>query len=154
MPKPADMVRCFLTVAWLLSAVLSARAQNADAILGQWLTGTGKAHIEIYRQHGLYQGRIVWLRAPFNEEGRPKLDVHNPSVALQSRPLIGMVNLTGFRYDKAEGVYTHGMIYDPESGKTYRCMMSVRPDGTLSVRGYIGFTWIGRTEVWQRVRGK
>ena len=129
-------------------------AQRADAILGCWLTGTGKAHIEIYRRHGLYQGRIVWLKVPFNDEGRPKLDVYNPSVALQSRPLIGMVNLTGFRYDAAEGTYTQGMIYDPESGKTYRCTMSLRADGTLGVRGYIGFTWIGRTEVWQRVRGR
>ena len=134
----------------LLSSKI-ARAQNADAIVGHWLTGSGKAHVEVYKQSGKYFGKIVWLKTPLNEQGKPKVDKNNPEDNLKDRPLMGLVNLWDFVY--SDGEYEDGKIYDPESGKTYSCIMKIKDDGTLSVRGYIGISLIGRTDVWQRVKG-
>ena len=42
-----------------------------------------------------------------------------------------------------------GRIYDPESGKTYKSVLS--SDGnTLSVRGYVGIKAFGRSQTWKR----
>ena len=48
------------------------------------------------------------------------------------------------------GAWTGGFIYDPEKGETYKSNMHLQPDGTLVVRGYIGISWLGRSQVWTR----
>jgi uncharacterized protein (DUF2147 family) len=63
--------------------------------------------------------------------------------------VLGLVILTGFKFDTDE--WSDGDIYDPEKGKTYSCTLSLKDSGTLKVRGYIGISLIGRTEIWTRV---
>ena len=43
--------------------------------------------------------------------------------------------------------YEDGTIYDPKNGKTYSCIIT-RNGKKLDVRGYVGFSWIGRTTTW------
>ena len=44
-----------------------------------------------------------------------------------------------------------GDILDPESGSVYRCKMHLEQDGSrLVLRGYIGFSLLGRSQTWQR----
>ena len=121
-------------------------AQNADDVVGVWLTDGGKSKVEIYKKGDEYFGKIIWLREP-NENGKPKVDKNNPDDDLKSRPLVGMELLSDFEFDDDE--WEDGEIYDPESGKTYSCEMTL--DGnTLNVRGYIGVSWVGRTTEWTR----
>lgn len=146
------MKQFLLHFLFLITISASAFAQNkGDAILGKWLTGTGKAHIEIYKDKNQYFGKIVWLKNPLNEEGKPKLDKNNPDEKLQSRPLMGLVNLSNFDYE-GDNEYENGKIYDPESGKTYSCIMTLKDADKLHVRGYIGISLIGRTDTWTRVK--
>lgn len=122
---------------------------KANDVLGVWLThGDKPAKIQIYRSGDQYYGKIIWLQYP-TENGRPKTDSKNPDQSKQSRPLMGLGILTGFRWDADD--WDDGHIYDPESGKTYSCTMTLKDPGTLKVRGYIGISWIGRTEIWTRV---
>ena len=44
-----------------------------------------------------------------------------------------------------------GTIYDPRDGKTYKCRMTLKKDGTLEVRGYLGLALFGKTVVWTRI---
>jgi uncharacterized protein (DUF2147 family) len=47
--------------------------------------------------------------------------------------------------------YQGGEILDPENGKTYRAKMKLEDGGkTLHVRGFIGISLLGRTQVWIR----
>ena len=124
-------------------------AQSADDVLGLWLTDDGKARIEIYKEQGKYNGKIVWLREPSNPDGTPKLDKENPDKELQKKPIIGLNLVKGFNYD--DGVWEDGEIYDPENGKTYACRMKLKGD-KLDVRGYIGVSMFGRTVVWTKVK--
>jgi uncharacterized protein (DUF2147 family) len=138
-----------------------ARADDGDAIVGVWATDPddegGQAHVEIYRNGSTYDGKIVWLEEPVylagdpdGEEGQPKVDTENPDPALQSRPIMGMVLMEGFVFD-GDDTWAKGTIYDANNGKTYKCKMRLEDSNTLKVRGFIGFSMIGRTEIWTRV---
>ena len=51
-----------------------------------------------------------------------------------------------------DGLWEKGHIYDPENGKDYKCKMTLASADVLRVRGFIGISLIGRTEVWTRVK--
>lgn len=75
-------------------------------------------------------------------------DIHNPQPALRSRSLCGLE--IGQRFSLIDATHaTGGSLYDPKSGNTYHGTMSVKGD-QLSLRGYVGLSIFGRTEIWQR----
>ena len=145
----------YLLLSLILTLVVTAAfvpADNPDAIVGTWLTGSKKGHVQIYKEGNRYFGKIVWLKEPNDPKtGRPKVDASNPDAKKQSQPLLGLVNLRGFRYD-GDNVWDDGKIYDPENGKEYSCKMTLRGNNTLDVRGYVGISLLGRTDTWQRVK--
>ena len=47
--------------------------------------------------------------------------------------------------------YEDGEITDPENGKTYSCYVKLENTNKLKIRGYIGFSLLGRTEYWYRL---
>ncbi len=63
------------------------------------------------------------------------------------------MNLREFDFD-GEDEWENGKIYDPKNGKDYKCYMEFEDDtkDNLKVRGYIGFSMIGRTTHWTRVK--
>ncbi len=124
---------------------------GADGCLGTWLTGSKKGHVLVYKQGDRYFGKIVWLKEPNDAAGKAKLDNKNTDEKLQSRPIMGMVNLSNFKY-QGENLWEEGKIYDPENGKLYSCKMTLTNPNQLNVRGYIGISLIGRTDVWTRVK--
>ena len=127
--------------------------KNADNIIGKWLTGSGNAHVEIYKNGNQYQGKIVWLSEPIDPETKkPKTDTKHPNADQHNRPLLGLINLWGFHYNDKEGHWEGGHIYDPKNGKEYKCNMTLKDKNTLNVRGYIGFSMIGRTDVWTKTK--
>ncbi len=130
----------------------------ADAIVGEWLTagGVNQARLRISREGGALNGEVVWLYQavfPASEgaewEGKPKTDRLNPDPALRARPIVGLLLLEGFRY-RGNQRWGGGTIYDPESGKTYKCKLTLSSDDVLDVRGFVGIALIGRTTRWTR----
>jgi uncharacterized protein (DUF2147 family) len=141
-----------LLFAYLLSCSLTAVAQTAEAdlVIGNWLVQDKKAKVQIFKRSNKYFGKLVWLKEPNNEQGKPKLDKENPEENQRSRPILGLELLRDFVYDE-DLVWEDGEIYDPKNGKTYSCKMTLSADGrTLDVRGYIGISLIGRSQTWSR----
>jgi len=139
---------CTLLMAIAFS--VTASAQNADAIMGTWVNPNGQDHILIYKRGNKYFGKLDWIKFPNDETGKPKTDKENPDPALKSRPDLGLELLKNFVFD-GDNVWDDGTIYDPKSGKTYSCKMTL--DGTsLRIRGYVGISLFGRTEVWTRLK--
>jgi len=127
---------------------------NADAIVGFWKTGDGKAVVEIYKQSSKYYGKIVWLAEPKDPAtGQPKVDKKNEDANLRNRPLIGLVNLRDFEFIKSK-LWENGKIYDPKSGEDYSCNIKMIDNNTLEVRGYVGISAFGRTDTWKRQKVK
>jgi len=129
--------------AWLLMAVLYPLKAQTDSIIGEWQDPTGST-LRIDRcGHEL----CIWI-AGISRNAPAGTDIHNPDAGLRQRPLCGLRIGTGFKPEhdnRASG----GTIYDPESGKTYHGEMKVEGQ-QLRLRGYVGFSWFGRTEIWER----
>jgi uncharacterized protein (DUF2147 family) len=147
---------CRLLVACLAASLLCffslrAYAQNAPCIAGTWVNDDATARILIYpAKGGQYAGKVIWLKEP-NYHGKPKTDYRNPDQKLRNRPIIGLVVLKGFKGDSGT-TFDGGTIYDPKNGKTYDCKITCRDGGkTLSIRGYIGISMIGRSTTWSRL---
>jgi uncharacterized protein (DUF2147 family) len=118
-------------------------AKAQDITKGTWYNDKKTAKIQFYYQNGKIFGKIVWLKEP-NENGKPKLDKNNPDDKLKSKPIMGLVFLKNFEKD-GDKAWEDGSIYDPESGKTYSCKMTLKNATTMDVRGYIGISLIGRS---------
>ncbi|MPR32212.1 DUF2147 domain-containing protein [Salmonirosea aquatica] len=146
------LVLGFVLLSLQTKGVFSGPADNPDAILGTWLTGSQKGRVQIYKQGNRYFGKIVWLQEPDDPKtNQPKTDRNNPDVSKKEQPLLGLVNLRNFSFSGAN-VWDQGKVYDPENGKEYSCRLTLRGNNTLDVRGYVGISLIGRTDTWQRVK--
>jgi len=151
MKKAILLVGLFLST--FISNQLFAQDVTGDVIIGLWETGTGKARVNIIKSGNYYYGRIVWLREPINEEGKPKVDKNNPDETKRSAQLLGLRMLTSFEF-KGNNLWEDGTIYDPESGSTYSCTINMTDNNTMNIRGYIGISAFGRTDVWKRLELK
>ena len=138
------MKKVLLSLATLLLLSVTALANSgADAILGEWLSQEKDGKILIFKQGDQYFGKISWGKTP----GRK--DTNNPDEKLRNRDLLGTVILKNFKFTGS--AWENGTIYDPNSGKTYDCILKVK-DGnkTLDIRGFVGSPMIGRTSTWSR----
>ena len=124
-------------------------ATVSQSPIGVW--ETGQSHVEVYKCKELLCGRIIALAEPLDKDGEEKTDKNNPDSALKSRLLIGMNFMEGFS-QKSDKNWEGGTVYDPRNGKTYKCKMTLKNDGTLKVRGYVGISMFGRTVAWSRVK--
>ncbi len=140
-----------ILIIFLLISANNLSAQNKDALIGKWLTSSGDAQILIYPTGSKFSGRIVWLKKPNDNIGKPEIDDKNPDQNLAKRPVIGLEILKGFTYSN-DGVWEGGTIYDPKTGKTYSCKISMIDPNQIHVRGFVGISILGRTETWSRVR--
>ncbi len=137
------------TIVTMLAMLLLAEGVSADPSVagGTWLSGDGDGLIEVQINGTGISARI--LGSPNKDPDRPKTDVKNPDASRRGRALVGLEIFSGFTYG-GDGEWSGGFIYDPNSGKTYRCNLKLVDRNTLKVRGYIGIALIGRTEIWKR----
>ena len=138
-----------LTFAALFICLQSLAFAQTLSPLGTWTNHEKEARFEIYKCGDKLCGKITWLKEP-NRDGKPKTDINNPDKKLQSQPLIGLVFLKSFEYDE-NNKWDDGTIYDPKSGKTYSSYMQMLSKDKIEVKGYIGISLIGRSQVWTRV---
>ena len=134
---------------------------SGDGILGIWKTYDARdktgSGVEIYREKDKYFAKIVSLTEPNwpagddqGMAGKPKNDRYNPNADLRSRPIIGMQFMHDFIYNVGKNIWEDGRIYDPDCGKTYKGKMTLTSANRLEVRGYVGISLLGRTEIWTR----
>lgn len=145
------MKKSVLVFSLVLLAILQLQAQ-AGRIVGIWLTENKNSQVEIYQTSGgTFEGKLVWLEDPLDEDGRPKRDKENPDRSLRTRPLKGIVLLKDFTYHAGSREWREGTIYDPESGRTYSAYMKLEDQNTLRLRGFVmGMRFLGRTSTWTR----
>lgn len=69
------------------------------------------------------------------------------------QPIIGMQIMWGVHKDGDQ--WDGGHILDPSNGKTYKVKLNLADNGSkLKVRGYVGMSLFGRTQVWKRATGQ
>ena len=141
LPRLARLAIVVISLTWQPAAA------DENDIVGTWLTGDGDGWVDVVRTGTGISGVVAGT--PNDDPDRSRFDVKNPDPALQERELLGLELFSGFRFD-GEDRWINGRIYDPNNGKTYRCIITVLDDNKLKVRGYIGIPMLGRTEIWTR----
>ena len=140
---PSKMRITALLPALLLIAMLTSLNAQTGSILGEWEDPTGST----LRIDRCGQEVCIWI-AGISRNAPALTDIHNPDAGLRQRPLCGLKIGTGFETDHGDRA-SGGTLYDPKSGKTYHGEMKVEGQ-QLRLRGYVGFSWFGRTEIWER----
>jgi uncharacterized protein (DUF2147 family) len=134
---------CLFTAFYLTSI-------NAQDIIGLWKTiddetGKAKSVVKIYKGgDGKYYGKITKLFREPSEDQDPLCT--ECSGTRKDKKIIGMIIITGL--EKKGSSWSGGKILDPANGKEYGCTISISSDGNLDVRGYLGVSALGRTQVW------
>lgn len=141
--------RRFALLAIILLPMSSPAEISADAVEGVWLSADGSGWIKIELGADGPVGSIAGSPDDSGERTPSDKDVLNPDPALRDRLLLGLTIMDGFA-DAGEGRWKNGRIYDPNSGKTYKCKLTLIDQNTLELRGYIGISFLGRTETWTR----
>ena len=135
----------------VLLATTSLHADDAATVEGKWLTADSEGWIRIELTENGPEGTIAGSPGDPYGNKSPRKDDQNPDPALRDQPLHGLRIMRGFEGDGA-GRWKNGRIYDPNSGKTYSCKLTLVDANTLKLRGYLGVSLFGRNEVWTRVR--
>ena len=142
------MKKITTTLLFSFVGLLAFSQTNAD-IVGEWYNAEKDAVITLFEENETVSGKITWMESPNDDNGNPKTDPLNPDEKLKSRSRMGMVMMTGFTFIK-DKIWDDGELYDPKKGKTYSGMMTLKDKNTIDLRGYIGFSFIGRSSTWTR----
>ncbi|HTV97313.1 MAG TPA: DUF2147 domain-containing protein [Steroidobacteraceae bacterium] len=130
-------------------ASITARAADASSPVGLWKTfddktGAPRAIVRIYEQDGKLFGKIESSFTPGAEHRVCAVCTDER----KDQPIIGLLIIRNMK--RTEDGYAGGDILDPDTGSVYRCKMHVEDGTRLIVRGYIGISLLGRTQIWQR----
>lgn len=123
----------------------------SQSIIGKWKTiddetGKEKSIVEIFEKNGKIFGRILEVLDPEKKNKKCELCEGED----KNKSIQGLVIIKGLTKDEDE--YSNGKILDPKNGKLYKCLISLENKDKLKVRGYIGFSLIGRTQYWYRAK--
>ena len=144
------MIKSITFFALLCGALFSAQA--SDSPVGLWRTiddktGKEKSLVRIVEANGELRATIEKLFREPHEEPNPNCD--KCPGERKNKPVLGMMIMTGLK--KAGSEFEGGEILDPANGKIYRVKMWTAEGGKkLNVRGFIGVSLLGRTQVWIR----
>ena len=144
------MIKSITFLALLFGALFSAQASESP--VGLWRTiddktGKEKSLVRIVEANGELRATIEKLFREPHEEPNPNCD--KCPGERKNKPVLGMMIMTGLKKSGSE--YDGGEILDPANGKTYRVKMWTAEGGKkLNVRGFIGVSLLGRTQVWVR----
>jgi len=124
---------------------------------GYWLQISDKTHqphsiIHIQRTKNVLSGTVI---KAFKQNGMvPKKYCSKCKGVNYNKPIIGMKILWGF-IQTHSNQWGNGKILDPKSGEIYHCNLTLLQNGKfLKVRGYIGISLFGRTQIWKRIKNK
>lgn len=143
------MMKKIYSVLLFVFASLLAFSQSNNDVVGEWYNAEKDAVITLFEDGETISGKITWMKFPNDENGNPKTDPLNPDEKLRNRARLGMVMMNNFTLTE-DNVWDDGELYDPKKGKTYSGMITLKDANTLDLRGYIGFSFIGRSSTWTR----
>ena len=111
-------------------------------------TGKAESWFKITERNGTYEGTIVKIFFKPGEDENWTCD--KCEGADRGKPVLGLTLIKGMKRNGLD--FENGTIMDPRDGSVYRALMRLAPDGQkLEVRGYLGFSFLGRSQVRVRI---
>ena len=144
------MIASLALAVTLVAAPFAALAQQTP--VGTWTTiddatNKPKSVVEIYEApNGSLAGKVLQV---LQSDKGPNPKCTECDGDRKNQPVEGMVILWGIAGTGKE--WKGGKILDPATGKVYSAKMTLSDDGkALEVRGFMGFSLLGKTQTWQR----
>lgn len=121
----------------------------SNSPLGTWTTiddktGAKRAVVSITESKGMLYGTIQKVYKQAGDTGYCK----KCPGKFKGKKVVGLTFLWGLKKEGAN-TWGGGKILDPKSGKIYRAKATLKGN-RLEVRGYVGISLLGRTQVWVR----
>ena len=136
-----------IAAAMMMLGIAGAAIATDSPVLGIWMNEPRDGLIQIsVGANGVIEGRIVGGAHPARK------DEKNPDAGKRDQLLRGQLILHDMHSDD-ESHWSNGTIYDPDSGRTYSAKLQLIDPEHLKVRGFIGFSLLGRSQVWTRYHG-
>ena len=134
----------------LLFCITAMTSMQSQSVIGKWKTiddasGEAKSIVEVFSKSGKIYAKVVDILDPAAKNNLCK----QCSGEDKNKPILGLTIIKGLSKDGSE--YNSGEILDPKNGKLYKCALTLESKDKLKVRGYIGFSLLGRTQYWHRV---
>ncbi len=111
-------------------------------------SGKAESWFKIIERNSVFEGTLVKI---FFKPGEDENWVCSKCEgAEKGAPVLGLTLIKGMQRNGTS--YENGTIMDPRDGAVYRALMQLSPDGRkLEVRGYLGISLFGRSQVWNRL---
>jgi uncharacterized protein (DUF2147 family) len=145
-------IAVFAALATTLIAINPSSAAPQPDVTGFWESDDSDGHPAAWfyfvEKFQVYEGRLVKL---FAKPGTPIVPNCLKCTGDQANaPMLGLVLVKQMTRDGLQ--YQDGTILDPRNGSVYHAQMQLSEDGQqLSVRGYLGVSLLGQTQVWTRL---
>lgn len=133
---------CMAAVAMLGLACGSAQAQSAEDAFGTWRHPENGSHVEMYKCGSGLCAKIAKVT-----DGQ-KTDDKNPDAAKRSRPIVGLVIMSGAK-KSGNGAWS-GSLYNRADGKTYSGTVTVKSKNAIDLSG-CSLGVFCKTVTWSRV---
>ena len=112
--------------------------------------GSAKSEIRIVDNAGVFTGKIEKILDPKAKPGELCVECTDDR---KGQPMLGLEIIRGVRQVGGQAVWEGGTIVEPSTGKIYKMKMTPIEGGAkLEMRGFIGFSLLGRTQTWLRVQ--
>jgi len=145
------IVKTLATAAALL-AMASAQAQMSP--VGLWKTiddkdGSAKAEIRISETAGVVSGKIEKV---YRTTFKPTDTCDMCKDERKGQLVLGLEIMRDLKKVEGQDVWEGGTILDSESGTIYKAKVTPIEGGSkLEMRGFVGFSFLGRTQTWVRI---
>ena len=115
--------------------LVSGVGHASESPVGTWRMTNGKVTVRVSQCGAGMCARVVALKKPRDDEGRPRVDKENPNPALRQRPVIGLTVLSNMKA-RGKGRWS-GTIYNPDDGNTYSSAIQITGPSTMKVNGCV-----------------
>ena len=140
-------------MALLCASTITFAYANPPTIEGVWQqidpgNGFVGGLISFKEKNGLWEGYIVKM---YPKPGDPVDPVCSGCTDdRKNQPVLGIRLIQNAKRDGLS--YEGGSILDPRNGSQYSVELTLAPDNeTLTVRGYLGITLLGQSQIWKRL---
>ena len=147
----AALVLLLLLPTGLVSGAFGQAQAQAPSAAGVWRTvddktGQPKGEVRVYEENGHWFGQIT--RVYDSKDAQSRCDDCRDD--RKGKPIVGLTIVRNMTLK--DGEFAGGDILDPDTGKVYRCRFRLDDGGEkLVVRGFFGFSLLGRTQTWTRM---
>ena len=138
------MIQTFLVV-----LIFSIWSNDYNKIQGKWVQSNdeniAKSILNLYIDKNKLYAQVSEI-----------LDINNKKAICKEctgknkdKPIEKMVIVEGLTFQ--DNYWQGGKILDPNNGRYYKCYIEIIDENTISVRGYIGISFFGRSQTWKRL---